>query len=91
MRPKDTINRYSSSFRIKGDWKFSAVQLKKTFHELTDADLLFERGRENELIVRLESRLNKTREEVISLIKKVRLDIMELSAPPEDAGEVSAI
>jgi hypothetical protein len=74
MKTTDTIIKYASSFTIKGDWAYRAKQLKKEFPELTDADLLFERGRENELITRLETRLNKNREEVISIIKKVRLE-----------------
>ena len=74
MEKIDTIHKYASSFTIKGDWTFRAKQLKNEFPELSDADLLFERGREDELLVRLESRLSKSREEVISLIKKVRLE-----------------
>jgi hypothetical protein len=74
MKATDTFSKYTSSFTIEGDWAFRAEQLKKEFSELTDADLLFERGRENELITRLKSRLNKSREVVINLIKKVRLE-----------------
>ena len=74
MKSTDIINKYSSSFTIRGDWNFLTLQLKKDFQELTEADLLFERGRENELITRLESRLNKNREEVICLIKEVLLE-----------------
>lgn len=74
MEKIDAVHKYTSSFKIKGDWSYRAKQLKKEFSELTDADLLFERGREEELITRITTRLNKNREEVISLIKKVRLE-----------------
>ena len=46
MKSTDIINKYSSSFTIRGDWNFLTLQLKKDFQELTEADLLFERGRE---------------------------------------------
>lgn len=74
MEKIDTIHRHDPSFTIKGDWSYRAKQLKREFPDLTDADLLFERGRENELLSRIELRLSKNREEVISLIKKVRLE-----------------
>jgi hypothetical protein len=44
------------------------------YPQLTDADLKFEPGKESELLSRLESRLKKTREEVISLIGSVELE-----------------
>jgi len=37
---------------------------------LTDADLKFEAGKENELLERIGKRLNKKREELINIIKK---------------------
>jgi uncharacterized protein YjbJ (UPF0337 family) len=74
MQRIDTIRKYNSTFTIKGNWTARASQLKKQFPELTDADLLFERGRENELVARIEARLSKNREEVISIIKKVRVE-----------------
>jgi hypothetical protein len=74
MQKIDSIHKYSSSFTIKGDSTSRVNQLKQQFSELTDAELLFERGRENELLTRIQTKLNKTREEVISIIKKVRLE-----------------
>lgn len=74
MQKIDPVHKYNSSFVIKGNWTARANQLKKHFPELTDADLLFERGRENELLTRMQERLNKKRDEVISIIKKVRVE-----------------
>lgn len=57
-------------FKIFGDWKKQADQLKEKFPQLTDADLKFETGRETDLLKRIEARLHKKREEVINIIKK---------------------
>ncbi|MGQ3015115.1 MAG: hypothetical protein ACT6QS_15495 [Flavobacteriales bacterium] len=57
-------------FKITGDWSAQAKQLKEKFGQLTDADLKFETGKENELIGRMETRLHKKRDEVINIIKK---------------------
>ena len=42
--------------------------------QLTDADLKFEAGKENEKISRLEKRLNKNHEEVIEILNKIQLE-----------------
>lgn len=58
-------------FKIIGDWNTQAALLKKRFEKLTDNDLRFEIGKENELISRLETRLNKKREVVLHLLRKI--------------------
>lgn len=62
------------TFRITGDWSVQSKQLKEKFSQLTDADLKFETGKENELLNRVESRLNKKREEVIGIINKIQTE-----------------
>lgn len=57
-------------FRIVGNWDIQSKRLKEKFSQLTDADLKFEAGKEIELLTRVESRLNKQRHEVISIIKR---------------------
>jgi uncharacterized protein YjbJ (UPF0337 family) len=61
---------FSKAFTIKGDWNLQAKRLTEKFSKLTDADLKFEEGKEEELLMRIEKRLNKKRDDVISLIKK---------------------
>lgn len=65
---KKTVN----PFKITGDWAGQSKNLKSKFSQLTDSDLKFETGKENELLKRLESRLHKNRDEVISIIKKAQ-------------------
>jgi hypothetical protein len=59
-------------FKMTGDWKGQSKQLKLKYAQLTDQDLVFEVGKENNLLKRIETRLNKKREEVINIIKKVQ-------------------
>jgi uncharacterized protein YjbJ (UPF0337 family) len=56
---------------IKGEWNEVAGKLKQKYAELTDDDLLFEEGKEDELLGKLQKKLGKTKEQVNSLIKKI--------------------
>ncbi len=64
-------------FRIRGDWPKRARQLKERYPQLTEADVWFEPGNENELLSRMGKRLNKNRSEVISLIHKDQENIKQ--------------
>jgi len=60
----------TDAFKIGGDWSAQSKKLKESFPQLTDADLKHEIGKENDLLKRVETRLNKKRDEVINIIKK---------------------
>lgn len=64
----NTVNKQESKFKITIDWIIQARQLKIKFFQLTDKDLKYEKGKENELLSRIEKRLNMSRYEVIELI-----------------------
>lgn len=63
-------NETAETFKIVGNWDDQSKRLKEKFAQLTDADLKFETGKENDLLTRVETRLNKKREEVINIIRK---------------------
>jgi hypothetical protein len=63
-------NAGNAAFKVTGNWDVQSKQLKNKFSQLTDADLKFEIGKEHEMLSRVETRLNKKREEVIDIIKK---------------------
>ncbi len=63
-------NKSTEVFKISGDWSQQANELKDRYPSLTDSDLKFERGREEDLIKRIVLRLHKKREEVINIDKK---------------------
>ena len=66
----NTKRKTSEPFTMTGNWDNQVRILKDKFPQLTDADLKFETGKENELLKRIETRLNKKREEVINIIRK---------------------
>ena len=55
--------------QIKGKWNEIKGALKQQYADLTDDDLLYEEGQEDKLIGKLQQKLGKTRDEVISLVK----------------------
>jgi hypothetical protein len=70
----ENTNKPADAFTITGDWTPQATKLKEKYAALTDADLKFEKGKENDLINRIGNKINKKREEVISLIKTGNID-----------------
>ncbi|MGL5892202.1 MAG: hypothetical protein ACRC3B_20075 [Bacteroidia bacterium] len=64
----------NGTFKITGDWAVQSKQLKEQFSQLTDADLTFEAGKEHDLLKKIETRLNKKRDEVINIIKKTQTE-----------------
>ncbi|MCX6168439.1 MAG: CsbD family protein [Ignavibacteriales bacterium] len=56
---------------IKGNWNELSGKLKQQFANLTDDDLLFKEGKEEELLGRLQSKLGKTKEELRNIISKL--------------------
>jgi hypothetical protein len=63
-------NKKEEIFKVVGDWAPKSTNLKAKYPALTDADLKYETGKENELLNSIMSRLHKKREEVISIIKE---------------------
>jgi hypothetical protein len=66
----ESTNKAAETFKITGNWENQSKELKSKYSQLTDSDLKFEAGKENDLLKRVETRLNKNREEVINIIKK---------------------
>jgi len=56
---------------IKGNWNEIAGKLKQKFADLTDDDLLYKEGKEEELLGRLQKKLGKTKEEISKLLTKL--------------------
>jgi uncharacterized protein YjbJ (UPF0337 family) len=53
-----------SKLQIKGNWNEIKGKLKQKFADLTDDDLTFTEGKEDEMLGRLQQRLGKSEEEV---------------------------
>jgi uncharacterized protein YjbJ (UPF0337 family) len=56
---------------IKGNWNETSGKLKQQFANLTDDDLLFKEGKEEELVGRLQKKLGKTKEDIHKLLAKL--------------------
>ena len=50
--------------RLKGNWNEIKGKLKQKYADLTDDDLLFVEGKEEELLGKLQQKLGKTRAEI---------------------------
>ncbi|MFA5973373.1 MAG: general stress protein CsbD [Lentimicrobiaceae bacterium] len=53
---------------VIGNWNERKGLLKKKFGFLTDNDLMFEDGRKEEMLRKLQIKLGKTKEELIKII-----------------------
>ncbi len=56
---------------FKGQWSEVKGRLKQKYASLTDSDLAYEEGQEEEMIGRIQKRLGKTRDEVVKEIKSI--------------------
>jgi len=53
---------------VKGNWNEQKGKLKKKFGYLTDNDLMFEEGKQEEMYGKLQIKLGKTKDELRKLI-----------------------
>ena len=53
-----------NKLEMKGNWNIAKGKLKKKWANLTDDDLRFEEGKDDELIGRIQKRTGQTREQV---------------------------
>ena len=57
--------------QIKGNWNEVKGKLKQKYGQLTDDDLTFAEGKEDELLGRLQKRLGRTKDELRSEIEDI--------------------
>lgn len=56
---------------IKGNWNELKGKLKQKYADLTDDDLLFVEGKEDELLGRLQKRLGKSNREIRDILERL--------------------
>jgi uncharacterized protein YjbJ (UPF0337 family) len=71
QRHEQTTEVQMNTLSMKGNWNEIAGKLKQQYANLTDDDLLFKEGKEEELVGRLQKKLGTTREAVRTLIAKL--------------------
>lgn len=57
--------------KLKGNWNQIKGKLKQQYGDLTDDDLTYAEGKEDELLGRIQEKTGKTKEEVQSFIDKL--------------------
>jgi len=60
-----------NTVELKGNWNEQKGKLKQQFAVLTDNDLMFEEGKKDEMLGRLQIKLGKTKEELRKLIEGI--------------------
>lgn len=60
----------SEPFKMSGNWQNQVPLLQDKFAQLTDADLHYVEGKEEELLARIGARIHKKRDEIINILKK---------------------
>jgi uncharacterized protein YjbJ (UPF0337 family) len=57
--------------KIKGNWNQIKGKLKEEYGELTDDDLHYQEGKEDQMIGHLQKKLGKSKDEVKSIIDRI--------------------
>lgn len=58
-----------NSTEIKGAWNELKGKIKQKYAELTDDDLTYEEGKEDEMWGRVQQKVGKTKKEIMSLFE----------------------
>lgn len=59
-----------NKLEIKGDWNIISGQLKQKWAKLTDDDLRYEAGKDQELVGRIQKRTGESREAVEKAVRE---------------------
>lgn len=60
-----------NSTEVKGNWNELKGKLKQKFAVLTDNDLMFEEGKKEEMLGKLQAKLGKTKEEMEKILNEL--------------------
>ncbi len=57
--------------KLKGNWNELKGKIKQQYGELTDDDLIYEEGKDDELVGRIQKKIGKTKDQVIDWIQSL--------------------
>jgi len=60
-----------NKLQFKGSWNEIKGKLKQSYGNLTDDDLVFAEGKDDELVGRLQKKLGKSKDEIRQMIEKL--------------------
>jgi len=58
-----------NNLELKGNWNVLKGKLKQSYSDLTDDDLMYEEGKEDELLGRIQRKTGQTKEQLTKWIK----------------------
>jgi uncharacterized protein YjbJ (UPF0337 family) len=61
----------STQLKLRGSWNELKGKIKQQYASLTDDDLKYEEGKDDELVGRLQKKTGKTKEQVIEWIQSL--------------------
>jgi uncharacterized protein YjbJ (UPF0337 family) len=61
----------STKLNLKGNWNEVKGKLKQKYGQLTDDDLTFAEGKEDEMLGRIQKRLGRSKEEVRQMVEQL--------------------
>jgi len=59
----------SWKLKLGGSWNNTKGKMKQAYANLTDDDLMYEEGKDDEFVGRLQTKLGKSKEEIIKWIE----------------------
>ncbi len=62
---------HSSKLILKGSWNEVKGKIKKEYADLTDDDLMYDEGQDDQLLGRIQKKIGKTKQEVKSWIESL--------------------
>ncbi len=63
-----------NTLQLRGTWNEVQGKLKQKYAELTDNDLMFAEGKEDELLGRIQTRIGKSKEEIKREIENLEVN-----------------
>jgi uncharacterized protein YjbJ (UPF0337 family) len=60
-----------SDLQLKGKWNELKGKVKKAYADLTEDDLTYEDGKDDEFLGKLQQKTGKTRDELVNWLKKL--------------------
>jgi len=70
LRKKEIMNTTETKLSLKGNWNVIKGKLKQTYGQLTDDDLTFVEGKEDELVGRIQKKVGASTAEIRHLLEK---------------------
>lgn len=76
-----------TKLKIKGNWDATKAKLQKKYPKLTDDDLMFTKGQEDDLVSCITERIGKSEEEVIDIIDELQSEKSRPEAPKKSGTQ----